>query len=135
MKQISIQRKKKYMLLELFSARETPIAIKRAPLRSLLTQVVGEFGIDELKQGVQVAQLSFDVRLIHVKILLHSLHQSHKTPERVHFVLHDNQDRTEQIVHALHVTFSQAKRKRARGDRLMRRAKLTQVKVEHVVGH
>jgi hypothetical protein len=35
---------------------------------SWLTQVIGQFAIDELKQRVQIAKLPFDMRLIHVKV-------------------------------------------------------------------
>ena len=87
----------------------------------VLTQVIRQFSIDELKKRVKIAQLPLNVRLIHVKVLLlrvtrvpivrmrqtethHARHESNEAPERIDFVLHDDQDGTEEIVHALHVT-------------------------------
>lgn len=37
----------------------------------------------------------------------HSLHQAHKTPKRVYFIVHDHQQWSKQITHALHIACTQ----------------------------
>ena len=84
-----------------FEPNEEPSKAEEQVARVLGIQVAVELRIIGLEELCQLIQLVFHAALVKVKVGRHSLHEAHKAPKCIDFVLHDIQQRSQQIRHSL----------------------------------